>query len=167
MQASELHEYLSLNSQTGKLFWKPRGGLKSNLWGKEAFTSKTSNGYVQGSIKGQKLYAHRVVFAMVHGRWPEHQIDHINGNKEDNRPENLQDVTHSQNAKNMPKCSKNTSGHIGVHWMKRSNKWGAQIKADQKVTWLGVFLSKEDAIAARKSAEKLFGFHENHGERNA
>lgn len=84
--------------------------------------------------------------------------DHKNANKRDNRKENLRDATHSQNNMNRGVQSNNTSGITGVRWDKRQQKWTAKIKINRMVISLGSYLSKEDAIKARKEAEeKYFG----------
>jgi hypothetical protein len=57
----------------------------------------------------------------------------------------------------------NKSGVIGVHWNKNHKYWCAQIMVDRKTIHLGSFKDINDAIKARKNAEKLYGFHENHG----
>ncbi len=167
MEACDLHSYLVLDHGTGKLFWKPRKGLPKTKWGQEAFTSTRTDGYKQGCINQRKFLGHRVVYALAFGQWPQGCIDHINGDKSDNRPENLRDVSHAENHRNMPKPANNTSGHVGVTWQRKLKKWGAQIKIEQRVKWLGTYASLSDAIAARKSAENEFGFHENHGEQRA
>ena len=100
--------------------------------------------------------AHRLAWFYVYGSWPNDQIDHINRNKTDNRIANLREVTNKQNQQNASKRSDNTSGHPGVSWYKRDSKWQARIKHNQKDTHLGYFENLEEAIAARKAAEKLY-----------
>jgi hypothetical protein len=109
------------------------------------------------------FYAHRIIFAWVHGHWPANQIDHIDGNKLNNRIENLREVSNAGNARNQKRRSTNTSGHTGIYWHNHANKWAAQITVDGRRMRLGYFHSKSDAIAVRKAAEVEHGFHENHG----
>ena len=82
--------------------------------GKPALTAKNKNGYHQGAIFGRQISAHTVVWAWVHGDWPEHEIDHINGKRHDNRIENLRDVTHAVNTRNASLPRKNKFGVSGV-----------------------------------------------------
>lgn len=85
-------------------------------------------------------------------------IDHKNGDGLDNRKENLRYCTQSQNCMNARKKSSNKSGHIGVHWDKKRNKWKAEIKVYYKNKYLGRFARIKDALNARKEAEIiLFG----------
>ena len=175
----ELRKLLEYNPATGKLFWLERtpdwfsDGRQSaehtcRRWntryaGKEAFTSKDKDGYSKGSIFRCDFRAHRVIWAMAHNDWPPETIDHINGVKDDNRIENLRAVTHIENLKNQKLPSSNTSGHMGVCWRPNSSNWEAQIKVNGRQIYLGRYVKKDDAIAARKAAEVNYGYHVNHG----
>ena len=174
-----LRKLLRYDPQTGKLFWKKRtldifsdsnqpAISKCNAWnaryaGKEAFTANHSHGYKHGKIYRRFYKAHRVVWAIVHKDWPKFDIDHINGNKIDNRIENLRDVTATQNAQNVGMRSNNTSGYNGVYWYARYSKWRAQINIDGNRKYLGYFVEFDEAIAARKAAELGQGYTKRHG----
>jgi hypothetical protein len=125
--------------------------------------STASKKYRTIKIFGKTHSAHRVIWLIVHGHWPKHQIDHIDGNPLNNRIDNLRDVTPTENSQNMKRPSHNTSGRIGVYWDKCKRKWAAYIKVGQKQTGLGRFNHKHEAIAARQLAEEKHGFHPNHG----
>ena len=175
----ELRKLLRYEPDTGKLFWRERtpdmfeDGKQSadtacRQWntrraGKEAFTTDSGTGYRQGRIFTRAYLAHRVIWAMAHNEWPEEQIDHINGVRDDNRIENLRSVSNSENSKNQKLSSANTSGHMGVYWLPKTRKWLAQIKVNGRGLHLGHYTEKDDAVAARKAAEAKYGFHENHG----
>lgn len=158
-----LRKLLDYNPENGKLFWKSRGinDFDSEYANKEAFTSVNSLGYIQGEILGKNYKAHRVAWAIYHGHWPEN-IDHINGIKTDNRILNLREVSNSQNSKNMKRYSTNTSGVTGVRQI-GNGSFQATICVNRKRITLGSFKELKDAIKARKEAEILYGFHENHG----
>ena len=114
------------------------------------------DGYLRIRLQSQRYQAHRLAWLYVYGEWPEDQIDHINRNRSDNRIANLREVTHKQNHQNKSKRSDNTSGHPGAYWDKQSAKWRAQIRHNQKLIHLGHFATIEEAVAARKAAEKLY-----------
>lgn len=158
-----LRQLMEYDAQTGILTWKPRGHPQwdATYAGKEALTGRI-DGYKRGKVQEVCVRAHRVIWAYVHGYWPD-SVDHINGDRADNRLENLREVTVTQNAQNMKRYENNKSGHTGVIWMKRKERWRATIKILGRNKHLGSFRQIEDAVAARKQAEKALGFHPNHG----
>lgn len=173
LSADDLRQVLEADFGAGLLFWKPRGRdmFSSNrsaaTWNarfasRPALNSVHPDGYLNGSIFGRLYLAHRVLFAMRHGTWPEY-IDHINGDRSDNRIENLRSVTRSENGCNAKTPITNTSGQIGVSWSERDQRWTAYITLNKKRKALGNFVLIEDAIECRKQGEILYGFHQNHG----
>lgn len=162
-----LRQRLRYEPETGKLFWlwhpEKRGSFNSRFAGEEAFTASDGRGYRVGLIDGQTHRAHRVVWALYFGRPPEGQIDHINGDRSDNRIENLREVTALENSRNRAIQNNNSSNHSGVHWSNRYHKWIARISIKGERKHLGVFDSLEAALAARRQAEIELGFHANHG----
>ena len=100
---------------------------------------------------------------MSYNEWPRKTIDHVNGDRSDNRVVNLRSVAHQENHRNRAIPKSNTSGVMGVYWGKRDRKWYAQIKINGKKKHLGSFSCKKKAIQARKKAEIDYGFHANHG----
>lgn len=169
-----LRQLLRYEPETGKLFWRfrPREFFESDWpfsrwntrWaGREAFTAKIAGGYKTGGLFSIDLRAHRVIWAMETGAWPSDQIDHINGVRHDNRMENLRLADQAENMKNAARPSDNTSGFIGVSWSKRKSRWIAYINANGVRHQLGVYRDINDAVSARLSAERRFGFHPNHG----
>jgi HNH endonuclease len=100
----------------------------------------------------QRLYrAHRVVWLLMTGAWPEGSIDHIDGDSANNRWTNLRLCTQSQNMMNRPIQANNTSGYKGVS--RHGSHWRAMIWANRKVTCLGTYPTKKEAHAARLEAE--------------
>lgn len=122
-----------------------------------------SKGHRQLSICGKRYMAHRIAWMFFYGTPPNGEIDHINHVKDDNRISNLRDVSHISNARNKSHHKNNTSGIIGVYFHKRLSKWTASIADGSKQIHIGYFELKEEAIAARKAAEEIHGYHENHG----
>tara|TARA_R110000850_G_C9996087_1_gene467935 strand:- start:890 stop:1381 length:492 start_codon:yes stop_codon:yes gene_type:complete len=125
-----------------------------------------AKGYIDVQIDGKPYKAHRLVYTMLKGDIPSgYQIDHIDGNRINNKIENLRLVRPAENNLNCKVRADNTSGVIGVCWSKRGNKWIAKINKDKKRIELGSFVSFDDAVNARKEAEIELGFHPNHGSR--
>jgi hypothetical protein len=173
-----LRKLLRYEPETGKLFWleRPRDMFPSkrghSVWNaryanKEAFTCVNAYGYLHGRIARSAYYAHRIAWALFYGEQPSGEVDHINGDKADNRLENLRDVSRSVNQRNVPLKASNKSGHNGVIWHSASSKWMARITINQVVKYLGVYENIEDAIAARVAAQSGLGFTDRHGNNEA
>ena len=125
--------------------------------------SRNRSGYLTTSIAGKNRYLHRLAWLIVYGVLPDGEIDHINGNKADNRLKNLRVVSPSENNKNAKMPSDNKSGVIGVHWDAAREKWAVEIRSSNNKYRLGRYSDFDQAVAVRKSAEMRLGFHENHG----
>lgn len=174
-----LNKLLICDAEAGKLYWRKRtpdlfedrmqsarhvcARWNARYANKEALVYMNDFGYFVGCVTSIHVRAHRVIWAMETGDWPEDQIDHINHDRTDNRIKNLRSATHIENCKNQTVSKSNTSGHTGVYWCKWRNKWRVQIMVGGKNKTLGRFTEKADAIHARKKAEIKYGFHENHG----
>lgn len=164
----ELRKLLAYNPDTGELTWLPRKNVRK-CWnrryaGHPALACVHSDGYRKGRLHRKLLRAHRVAWAIHHGRWPALDLDHINGDRSDNRISNLRQVTRSENQRNMRLPSDNKSGVIGVYWSTARQKWVAEIRdADGKKKHLGVFEDLKAAADVRKAAEAEHGYHKNHG----
>ena len=119
------------------------------------------DGYLQVSWgrSRYKLLA-RLAWRIVHGVWPEGQIDHINGIRADNRLVNLRAVTHQENTLNKCLDSRNKSGISGVWWWEERKCWYVHINRQE---FLGSYPDLLSAVAARKSAEIRLNYHVNHG----
>jgi hypothetical protein len=173
-----LRKLLSYDKKSGLFYWKKRTSNQKydnfqiseeicKSWntrfaGKQAFTGKFNTGYHHSAIFKKKILAHRAAWAITYGYWPS-TIDHINGDRSDNRIENLREVTASENARNRAMQSNNTSGKMGVSWSKSKRKWSSYIKINKVKRHLGYFDNFNDAALARKRAEAQLGFHSNHG----
>lgn len=168
-EAAILDDFLEYDPLTGSLTWKWRAPVnaKTRSWntrwaGKAALASlDSSTGYLTGGFQGKKLLAHRAAFAIAHGRWPDGDVDHLNGNRSDNRLTNLREATRLQNSRNRRMDSRCKTGTMGVTM--RGTRWIARINVNGRGRYIGMFPTKEDAIAARKNAEIILGYHENHG----
>lgn len=113
------------------------------------------NGYAVARIQGKVVYMHRLLLLADKGQ----VVDHINGNKLDNRFSNLRLCTNAQNARNQKIRSNNTSGFKGVSWDKSHRKYHAYIKVNYRRKHLGYF----DDIVDAKNAY-IAGTVKYHGE---
>jgi len=174
LTADQVRALLRYDPLTGKLFWRKRpldmcpsvGQWKrwNSRWtGKEAFTAVDTHGYLKGTIFAQVLRAHRVIWLMETGAWPDADIDHVNGDRTDNRIENLRDVSRSQNRRNSALSSSNSSGVTGVFRLAEGGKWTARIFAYGRTVSLGTFDTIEAAKQAREEANKKYGYSSRHG----
>lgn len=154
---NELNSLLMYNPETGMLYWQYRKDARAN-WnaryaGKLAFTYKTTTGYYQGAINGKNALAHRVIFKMVYGYDPE-EVDHIDGDRSNNRIVNLRSADKSTNQMNASKRSGCASKYKGVCFFKRDNNYSASCNRKH----LGYFDNEVDAaIAYNEAAIKEFG----------
>jgi len=160
---------LEYSPDTGVLTWRERQkemfdrGQARHSWnsrwaGKPAFRL-TSSGYMRGSVLGQRLLAHRVAWAIHYGKWPDGFIDHINGVRDDNRIENLRDVSAAENSRNSSTRRDSSSGALGVVWSKARSKWMVRVGE----VFIGYFDDLEEAKKARLDAASRLGYHRNHG----
>ena len=125
-----------------------------HLFGAGYIGRSKSLGYLDGKQKNKTLYIHRFLTNAPDDK----EVDHINGNKLDNRKSNLRFCNHSQNNAYRLKQSNNTSGFKGVSLHKATMKWRAYVKQNGKTTSLGYHKSAiEAARAYDKKALELFG----------
>lgn len=171
-----LRQLLRYEPETGKLFWIARDSrwfktdgwrdAWNTRWAKaEAFSSISNNGYRVGHVLSEKYQAHQVAWVIYYGEWP-NIIDHIDGDKLNNKIDNLRNVDAATNHRNRVISKVNISGAAGVGWVHKAGKWVARIRENGKTTTLGAFVDYEDAVAARKAAEIRLGYHANHGRKD-
>lgn len=178
-----LLKLLRYEPETGKLFWRERTPeffpynanrssidqctkWNSRLSGKPALNAIHDQGYRRGSICGTSFFAHRIIWRMVTGIEPEF-IDHINGDRSDNRWINLRSVSKRENSMNCRLDKRNITGCHGVTWNMRKNRWQVRMTVSGKIKALGYFEDLDEAIRTRRAAEREVGFHPNHGDRPA
>jgi hypothetical protein len=140
-----LSEHLEYYPTTGELFWKKSPGQRVAA-GTQA-GSIDSSGQRQIKFKGKTYQASHVIWFIVHGHQPQ-EIDHRDRNPDNNRLENLREVTHRQNCHNRKR--ENLSGFPGVS--KKNSRWQARITIDGKTKRLGTFDTPELAYAAYQMA---------------
>ena len=126
------------DEETGKLYYKHLNfGFSSSsslqrhnnrFAGKEVKGAITKKGYSHIYVDGKRKYAHRIIFAIKMNRLPVNTIDHINGDKLNNKWNNLRECVQGDNNSNVIKRKRNKSGLKGVSWCKQSSRWLMQIQ---------------------------------------
>lgn len=174
LTADVLRSLLDYDPATGAMRWKPRARDRFasdhafRVWnaafaGKPAFTALCANGYRSGAVFGKTYRGHRIAMALHIGRMLEHGefVDHINGDRGDNRACNMRLVSREQNMRNSKRPTHNTSGVVGVFRssVSKNKPWCARIGRKH----IGLFATFEEAVDARKEAEARHGYHKNHG----
>ena len=146
---------LAYDGRTGFLIWRPRphGDLRWNarFAGERAGCVDTVKGYRRVRLNGLSHFEHRVVWLLVHGALPRGYIDHIDGDRTNNRIDNLREATPAQNVANS-RAVWSESGLRGVHWKASRKRWIAQIMANGRVHHLGYFHDKAEAGKAYAEA---------------
>lgn len=182
--AAYVRAILDYNENTGVFRWKyrepdtfPNETTKRaiSIWNARfpgTIAGTLSKGRITISVRGRLYFAHRLAMLIAFGKWPEHEVDHINGVPSDNRLCNLREATSEQNQQNTKKRLTNTSGYTGVVWCKQQKQWKSRIQFKRKFYHLGRFASKEAAYEAYlKAKAQLHTFQpmprEEHGKKTA
>ena len=139
------------------LHYDPNTGVFTRLVSRRGINAKVGDvagsvnakGYLRITIDGSDYAGHRIAWLHVHGHAPAGEIDHINGQKDDNRIDNLRVVGRSGNMQNQRRARAiNPSGFLGVHFHAGAKKWRAQIGVDGALHRLGLFATAEEAHEA-------------------
>lgn len=147
----ELMRVLRYEPDTGLLYWTDLA--HKSVKGRKAGTPHTT-GYIVVMYHGQFFKAHRIAWLLTHGEWPKQSIDHIDGDKTNNRISNLRDVDGTTNEQNKEKARIDSqSGLIGASPYRK--RWKAQIRVNGEVKYLGVFDTAETAHQAYIEAKKI------------
>jgi hypothetical protein len=153
----QYRQLLDYEPSTGALTWKSFRGGGAPATGTQAGT-KTVYGYIAIRVRalGQARPAHRIAWALTHGRWPVQFIDHINGNRSDNRLCNLREADQTINSQNTrtARSTNKTTGLLGAHLHKASGRYAASIGVNRKTKHLGLFDTAQQAHAAYISAKR-------------
>lgn len=107
-----------------------------------------SKGYLGLKVLGRTSQVHHIVWFLTHERWPERSLDHIDGDRRNNAPENLREVSNSQNMKSSLK-TRGTVDYRGVYLYKRKAKYTAKASVKGKRTYIGYYDTPEEAAIAR------------------
>jgi hypothetical protein len=155
-----LLEVLGYDPETGEFQWRNHPSMHNRKAGSVQWGPRNKGGgYIRIMIDGKIHHGHRLAWLYVHGHWPRDQIDHIDGDRANNRITNLRDVTPSQNRMNTPRKSKYGRGVRFRNDGARPKPWHACIHKDYKRISLGDYHTQEEAAAAYEAAAKIY-----HGE---
>lgn len=147
-----VRELLAYDPGTGEFRWKAR---RSNVAAGDLAGCLDFRGYRMIRIDGAYQKAHRLAWLVVHGEWPTLEIDHINGARDDNRASNLRLATVSENQQNRAAAQANSkSGHIGVCFVQREQRWVAQLSANGRRVLYRSFKTFEEARDAYLDAKR-------------
>jgi len=143
----------SYDAETGEIFrTKNRGGVSTDT----RAGTVAPNGYRKIMFMGKLYREHRLAWWLHYGVWPDGDLDHVNGVRDDNRIANLREATRSQNMGNTGKRCTNKAGAKGV--VQVGNRFGAWIAVDGNSNYLGLFATVEEASARYQTeAQKRFG----------
>lgn len=151
--AEDLRALLDYDALTGQFTW--RAGRAGTAWAGSWAGSVDSRGYVRIGIFGGIYKAHRLAWLHVHGHWPKHEIDHINGIKDDNRLENLRDVNGVVNKQNTREArGGRVAGLLGATYHEATGKWRARVWIGGRNKSLGLFDTAEEAHAVYIEAKR-------------
>lgn len=154
---AELKAHVHYDELTGIFTWTNPTSRKCKVG--DLLGNSTKMGYRECKILGVREYVHRLAWLYMHGVMPSKHIDHINGDKSDNRISNLRECDRSQNLQNTKKRTDNTSGCKGVSWHKQLQRWAVRACINGKYKHLGLFHNIEEA---RKCYERHAT--QNHGQ---
>lgn len=160
---ARVQEFLTYLPSTGEFYWK-RKPTKTTIIGSLAGSvsgTAPDGGYVFIRLFNKAYAAHRLAWLYVYGNLPDKQIDHIDHDRTNNAIHNLREADNHINMKNKSMYQTNKSGYTGVE--QHGLNWKARIGVNGTKVLLGVFVTYEEAVAARKAAEKLLSYHNNHG----
>lgn len=154
--AEHLRDVWKYDPDTGVVTWAKKTCRK--VIAGRPVGSPHNGGYLHTSQMGEVHLLHRLIWLWVYGEWPPSHIDHVNGDRRDNRLINLRLADPSQNTANQKQRADNTSGVRGVCWSNHRKAWIAQIQWRGRHRYLGQYASLEAASEAyRSAAAKMFG----------
>lgn len=152
LTAERVRELLHYDPETGVLTWACDGYHNTYRAG-EVAGRLAASGYVIVKVAQRRYRAHRVAWALHYGKWPDYEIDHINGVRTDNRIENLRDVPRQVNAQNIVRSKVTVKNpYQGITPGKRS--WTAQISFKGRTHRIGSFPTAEEAHQAYLAAKR-------------
>lgn len=160
-----LKELLHYDAETGIFTRKVRTANRTRVG--EIVGSRHSGGYVCMCIDGNKQLAHRLAWLYVHGKFPDEQLDHINGDRSDNRLANLREANNKQNQENIGLRANNSTGFRGVSFNTQSGKFEAYVQHNGRRIYAGRFEDAEQAASAAAAKRAQLFTHDTGRDRVA
>jgi len=155
-----LKSILNYNLDTGIFTWKVNKSQRTKIGD---FAGWLSDGYIRIEINKKQYYAHRLAWLYINGETPKNLIDHIDGNKSNNKIYNLREATYQKNSENYKTPKTNKSGVKNVSWYKKLNKWVVSISIKNIKKTVGYFddleLAELVAIEVRNKYRQEFANH--------
>ena len=155
LKPSIVREFFNYDAETGLLTWRIRRANCIKTGDRAGYLK--ADGYLIVGVCWKLQLVHRVAWVHYYGAEAPKYIDHINGNRSDNRIANLRAATPKQNVQNIKKAysTNKSSGVLGVYWH-QCGKWQARIQTDGRSKSLGLFATKEEAHQAYLKAKREF-----------
>lgn len=151
-----VQELFNYEAETGILYWKRPTGSRS-VPGSPVGTLNF-HGYYTVGIFGKKYKVHRIIWLYVYGYNPEHELDHINRIRTDNRIANLREVSRQCNLRNAKQHKSNTTGVTGISFDRRTSNWTSWITIDSKNRFLGRYSDYTEAVCIRLATEQCLNW---------
>ena len=151
--AERLHEVLVYNADTGALVWAKYS--RRVQAGSTAGHCDRLSGYIVVWVDGKNYRAHRIAWKLHYGVDPVGEMDHVNGNRSDNRIANLRCCSPAENLWNSKTRRDSSTGYKGVTYQKRSGKFVARIATNKTQKYLGLFEEASMAHEAYRNASKV------------
>jgi hypothetical protein len=149
MTADEVRALIDYDPSTGAFQWKARSNAYFDKRRIGRSVGAVSNkGYLRITINKKRYLAHRLAILIQEGEWPQGEVDHINGEKTDNRYANLRVASRHENMQNTKLFAANSSGYAGVSIDRSTSLWRARITHKRKEFHLGSYKTKEEAYQA-------------------
>jgi hypothetical protein len=155
-----VQEFFIYNNE-GNFIWKKTSKYRPDLLNTIAGYLDKKMNYYKVELKHKSFYLHRLIWLYHNKTFPILELDHIDGNTTNNRIENLREVNRNQNLQNITVTKKSKSGIKGVYFLESSKKWICDIGVNNKTIHLGTYITCQEAIDARKTAEIKYFTHNN------
>lgn len=143
MDVNLVKEYLSYDPESGLLIWIKSPGDKKTVGSPAGYVAQS--GYVMVGLVNKEYRAHRLAWVLQTGELPPKFLDHKNGQRDDNRWDNLRPATKQQNTRNRVKRKDCSSIYKGVSWHKKADKWRSYASVNGQYIHLGNFDSEIEA----------------------